>query len=225
VEGTDVRKLVVGLLVIVVGSLLTVNVGEASPPFVLFGDALEVKAGTGGNPWAVELSSRCLPSYPSCFGAEGTFTFSGIAFRHVQDIPTFADLFWLSIDFNPTDDACGGGSPRFSIGIDTTGDGVRDGAIFVYVGTIPNFDTCGSGWQSTGNLVGLADTEIRFDLTQLGGAFYGTYGQALALVGGAGVTGISFVVDGGWLPADGEQTILADNFRVNGFQLTARGAR
>ena len=134
------------------------------------------------------------------------FDGGSITFGSVEGI-TFGSLSGLSADVDFTDDDCGGGSPRFSFGIDTNGDSVRDGYLHVYVGPPPSFTGCVSG--PTGNL--LAGTDARFDLTQFGGPFYGTYADAVALVGSGTILDAMFAVDGGWSQADGEQTVHVDN--------------
>jgi len=142
-----------------------------------------------------------------------TQPFSGVAFDDATG-QTVADLSSLSTDYNVTDDDCAAGSPRFQIGVDTTGDSVRDGNVFVYIGPTPDFTGCGTGWQSTGELVG--STDARFDLSQFGGPFYGTYADMIALLGDDTITGVSLVVDSGWAFGDGEQTVLVDNVHVDG---------
>lgn len=142
-----------------------------------------------------------------------TTPFSGISFDDATG-QTVSELSSLGTSYNATDDTLGGGSPRFQIGVDTTGDNVRDCSVFVYIGTAPNFNDAAAGWQNTGNL--LSSPDARFDLSQCGGAFYSTYAQMIALVGDDTITGISLVVDGGWSQNDGEQTILVDNVSVNG---------
>jgi hypothetical protein len=121
---------------------------------------------------------------------------------------SFAELSYIGavIEYE-ADDNCAGGSPRFSIDIDTDGDGSANGQINIYVGSPPNFDSCTSG--DTGNL--LATTDTRFDLSQLGGAFYATYADALAAFDEDAVVGLGFYVDGGWKFGNGEQTVLVDS--------------
>lgn len=120
----------------------------------------------------------------------------------------------LALDFNVTDDDCFGGSPRIQLAMDTDNDGLSNGNIFVYLGPVPAFSGCAAGWQSSGNLIGSVET--RYDLTQFGGPFYGTYANAIALLGTAEVLRVTPVVDSGWGFADLEQTILIDNLDVNG---------
>ncbi|MGH7529348.1 MAG: hypothetical protein ACREMN_03110 [Gemmatimonadales bacterium] len=175
-----------------------------------FGDATASRQDAAPDPWAVQLRSA----------ASGA-GFGGIAFSPPTPL-TFAQVTTLSADFNVGDDDCGGGSPRFQVGLDTDGDGDRDGNIFVAFGPSPNFTGCIAGWQNTGNLIG--NTEHgRYDASQVGGSGFGTYQDALAVARDAQVLGIQLVVDGSWLFADGEQTILVDNVQVNEHRLTARG--
>jgi hypothetical protein len=139
-----------------------------------------------------------------------TNDYSGIDF----DVPagtTFGSLTALRTQFDVTDDDCAAGSPRFQINI-----GGKN--VFVYLGPTPNFTGCAAGTNDSGNLIG--STDARFDLTQYGGPFYGTYQQALALLGSQVVTGIQLVIDSGWALADGEQTVLVDNVQINGTTYT-----
>jgi hypothetical protein len=178
---------------------------QAAQPWSLFGDAQFVREGGKGNQWAIELSSSDT-------------SFSGISFSPRKDT-TFADLRQLSASYKILEGGFGGGSPRFQVALDTDGDGDFDGNVFIYLGTPPNFNDNPVGWQSTGNL--LASEDLRFDLTQFGGPFYGSYEDALALVGDADVLSVDLVVDGGWLA---DQVILFDDVRVDNFKLNAQGA-
>lgn len=171
--------------------------------YSLFDDASIVSGGNPGN--AAQAVSDASPGW------------GGVDFDDANGT-TFASLTHLSADVNVTDDNCGGGSPRFSISVDTNGDNIHDGNIFIYFGDVPNFNTCTPNtWVNTGELIGATDT--RFDLTQLGGPFYGTYTDTTSLVGSATILGISLVADGGWNSVasgdDGEQTILFDNVVIN----------
>ena len=128
-------------------------------------------------------------------------------------VTTFASIATLSTEFNVTDDDCSGGSPRFQIQVQTPS-GAKN--VFVYLGPAPSFTGCSPNvWVASGNLVGASDG--RFDTSQVqAGTQVSTYAQALALVGGYQVTGISLVVDSGWAFADKEQTVLVRNVKVNG---------
>lgn len=193
----------------------------------LGGEAQVINNSDPPNPVAFELSSRCLEP-GGVFGCiEGDrLTRSGIVFTPPPGhILRFQDLFRLSTDFNPTETDCGAGSPRFEIGLDLTGDGLVDGSLFVYLGPQYNFTNCLRGWQSSGNLIADISSDQRYDLTQFGGPFYGTYFEALTLVGRGAICYILLVVDSGWWPQlqpkAGTQIIHVDNVRVNQFTLKA----
>lgn len=120
--------------------------------------------------------------------------------RFVPDAPlTFADLNELVADYTFTTGDCHGGSLRWQVRLDVGNDGdtSNDGNIFVYFGASPSFTDCTGAESNSGqNLIGSSDA--RFDLTQVGGPFYGTYADALALQGNTTVLRGSLVVDGGW---------------------------
>jgi hypothetical protein len=145
---------------------------------------------------------------------------AGVEFPTGGNITTFSSLRHLSARFNVTDDACAGGSPRYSISFGAQ-------TLHIYLGTLNTttgqFECTANTWLQTGNLIG--DSTARFDLTQFGGPFYGTYQQAVALLGSREITGIRFVTDAGWAFADGEQTVLACNFRINNRTFFRCGAR
>jgi hypothetical protein len=145
--------------------------------------------------------------------ASSSDDFSGVSYT--KPVGTFAELTQLSTDYAVRAGGCAGGSPRFSIGLDTDGDGARNGSMFVYVGDAPSFSCSGAlgSWQSTGNLIGNGD--LRFDTSQLGGTFYDSYAHALSAYGSAAITSISFVVDAGWA-FGGLQDVLVDDLTVNG---------
>jgi hypothetical protein len=154
---------------------------------------------------------------------DGVLAVEGVAFEGSGIVITpndellFEELEELGTEYNLTDDGAGGGSPRFQVALDEDGDGDADGNVFVYIGTPPNFDDDPSGWEDTGNL--LESTDTRFDTTQFGGPFFGTYAQAVALVGELPIVDIALVVDGGWFQSDGEQTVLFDDIRVHDCQI------
>ena len=72
-------------------------------------------------------------------------------------------------------------------------------------------------WQPTGNLV--TDPEPRWDSTQIGGPFYGTYSEAVLLANAQGLTISAFVIgtDSGWFGANPAttQTVLYKSIEVN----------
>jgi hypothetical protein len=143
--------------------------------------------------------------------ASSTNDASGASFTGTG-VTTFASIATLSAEFNVTDDDCSGGSPRFQIQVQTPS-GAKN--VFVYLGPAPSFTGCSPNvWIASGNLVGSGDG--RFDTSQVqAGTQVSTYAQALALVGGFQVTGISLVVDSGWAFADKEQSVMVRNVMVN----------
>lgn len=111
----------------------------------------------------------------------------------------FADLNQLVAHYDFTTGNCVAGSLRWQVRIDVGNDGVEanDGNLFVYFGDAPAFNDCDGAASNSGqNLIGNSDA--RFDLTQLGGPFYGTYADALALIGTDDVLRASLVLDSGW---------------------------
>lgn len=124
---------------------------------------------------------------------------------------TFADLKTLSTDYEITAGGCGGGSPRFSV---TLADGKN---LFAYLGTPPSFNTCPLGaWQSSGNLIGNNAAGTWDTSQEIAGTQVSTYSAALAALGSAQVSSVSFVVDGGWAFPGKLQVVLAKNITVNG---------
>lgn len=119
--------------------------------------------------------------------------------------PMLADVNELVANYDFTDGNCGGGSLRWSLAVDTDGNGTANGSIWIYFGDMPNFIDCDAGASQSGdNLVGNADA--RFDASQLGGPTYGTYADMLALYGNDAVLRASLVLDSGWT-ASGDQVV------------------
>ena len=135
---------------------------------------------------------------PVVFASIGSDTDTSNDYSFLKFVPTtpmlFADLNNLTAEYNFTTGNCAGGALRWSVKLDVNGDGFGDGNVNVYFGTAPAFTDC-SG-NSGQNVIGSSDA--RFDSTQLGGPFYGTYADSLALIGGATVLSTSLVLDGGW---------------------------
>ena len=171
-----------------------------SEHYSFFGEASYITPGNASDR-AVKIVSDASPAY------------GGISYG-VEDGTTFADLTTLSSDFRvEADDICVGGSPRFSIGIDTTGDGVRDGSIFAYFGTDSAGAPCVPGtWQNSGDFLELGRL---LDTSQLGGNFYDPYANALANYGAYEVTSISVVTDSSWAAGDGEHAVDIDNTLIS----------
>ena len=138
--------------------------------------------------------------------------------QQVASPVAWADLDTLSTDYNVTDDNCGGGSPRVSLGVDTNSDTVADGYVHIALGPSPSFTGCLPGWLTTGNLIGNADAG-RYDYSQFGGSPFTTYSGAPASVLGGSVVEAFVVIDGWWSSAasggDSEQTVMFDNLTLN----------
>jgi hypothetical protein len=178
--------------------------------FSLFGNATIVKAGSRPSKWGVELVSYDYQDVDEYYAGIGYETPEGL---------TVSDLEELSAVYEVTEGTLGGGSPRFSIGVDTDDDGDADGYLFVYLGTPPDYVDGPSGVVKSGNLLnGFVDA------SQFGGEFYGTWEEAVELVGeDSAVVSIDLVADGGWATEDGIQTVVVyevqvndDTFRPNG---------
>ena len=100
-----------------------------------------------------------------------------------------------------------GGSLRWQVRVSPTE------AIMLYYGSSPDFgnSTVDTDIMTGQNLIGNS-SELRADLTQLGGPFYGTWSQALSNHGTRTVTRISLVVDSGW---GGDQALVLSSATVN----------
>ncbi len=184
------KKIVLGMasLALVFGFASIANASTT-----LFGDASIVDGGNPGSMVQV-TSGSTAPGY-------GGVSFSLLAGTVVSDLAT------LGIDYKVLAGDCGGGSPRFSVRTSV-------GNIFIYLGPTPNFNSCPSGWQSTGNL--LSDVDLRVDATQVGGTFYDTWAHAKILVGSEEVIRLSLVVDASWAMLGGIQSFGFDNADING---------
>ncbi len=173
--------------------------------YSFFGDGSIAVGGNPGNAGQIRSDTSVLPGY------------GGVDVSPTSPIP-WGSLTTLSTDYNVTNDNCGGGSPRMSLGVDTNSDNVADGYVHIAIGPSPSFTGCAAGWKSTGNLIGNADAG-RFDYSQFGGSTFTTYSGAPVSVTSGNVVEAFIVVDGSWSAAatggDSEQTILVDNVTVN----------
>jgi len=127
----------------------------------------------------------------------------------------FTDLTQLVSTYNFTLGDCHGGSLRWSVRLDTNGDGMSDGSVFIYYGGAPNFTNCTAPSQSGVNMIGFSDE--RYDSTQLGGPFYGSYAETLSALGTARVLRASLVLDSGWA---GDQRLTLGGATANGSTFT-----
>jgi hypothetical protein len=160
---------------------------------------------------------------PTCF-SQGTFTFGGFVTRNVKG-DTLDQLTYLASQYYIQYGCDGGGSPRFQI------DMSNGNNIFVYFGTYPSFADClpSNTWQPacpstqcpTPNMAS-DSAGLRWDSTQIGGPFYGTYSTAVTLANAQGLTisSVSVITDGGWSTGNAGtsngQTFYFQSIQVNG---------
>lgn len=143
---------------------------------------------------------------------DSTNDFSFLSFTPSEPV-TFAQITHLSAVYTFTQGDCHGGSLRWSVRTGPTQ------SVFIYYGVPPAFGNGGTGGCTPSgggaNQTGLdllEQTGLRFDLTQYGGPFYGSYADALALVGEMTVIRASLVLDSGW---GGDQVLTLTNATVN----------
>lgn len=217
---TKMQKIALVFMALALPVALALSTGGANAitgTYTLFGDAQLISPGFS-LPNAIELHSTCPGGYPGCISG-GTYTYGGVSYL-LPSGTTFANLTSLSTQFKPASgDACVGGGPRFSIGIDYSGDGVRDGSIWAYFGSDSGAPACVAGiWQNTTDLL---DPGRTLDTTQLTGGAYGdSYASALTKYGSKVVTSLSIVTDSGWAHGDGDQIIDIDNTDIAGMLYT-----
>ena len=188
-----VRRLVLALSAAITAVLFTSSLGLAAA-FTLFGDATFVPGHNSPTGVQIRSSTSISPG------------FGGITFP-LPVGATFNQLQTLGTDFMVTQGDCGIGSPRFSIEFSSGANA------FVYLGPPPNFTHCGTGWQTTGNLLSGANT---IDTSQLAGTFYDSFAHAYATYGSMTIKAVDLVVDAGFAFAGGTQTVVVDNVNVNG---------
>jgi len=150
-----------------------------------------------GHPKAFQVPSTCTGD---CLrgGAAGELTTASLIYLPEHTL-RFKDLHTLSTDFRRWDGDCGGGSPRFELGLDTNGDGELDGQIYIYLGQLYDFTRCSNEWENTGNLI-FVGGDYRWDLSRFNGLFYSSYREAISQLGEAAICYIILVVDGSWYP-------------------------
>lgn len=182
------------LIAIIISAAFLLLPNKAFASYTLFDDASLVSPGNSS------LTAAQIISSSTGIG------WGGVNFTITTGVK-FSDFTQLKTDYNITTGNCGGGAPRFQLNIDGKN-------VFVYIGPVPNFTGCTTGiWQVTENFIGSTDTV--FDLSQYGGPWYGTYAQAISLLGDHEVTGVQLLVDGYWAIPGGVQTVLTDNVLIN----------
>jgi len=179
-----------------------VSTAIAAPTVTLYGTA--------------QISPTADPARPFVFdvaSAQNPFTAGAVGFTPSSPL-TFGAITQLSADYNAQLGQFGGGSPRFSIGLDVNNNNSIDGFAFIYFGTHPNFNDAPplNTWLNTGNL----RNAVSVDTSQLpGGAFYDF--NAFTNFAAANVLDIYLVVDGGW---NGSDRFFFDNIRINNDLIT-----
>lgn len=124
---------------------------------------------------------------------------------------TFNEITELSSVYAFTTGNCHGGALRWSVRVSPTQ------SVFIYYGDTPNFTDCTTNSQSGTNLIALGD--LRYDLSQLGGPWYGSHADAVNLVGNMAVIRASLVLDGGWA-GDQVLTLGSATFSTSAFSDT-----
>ena len=158
---------------------------------------------------AIVLQSICEGTpfvSPGClFDGSDPNDYAFVSFEPVQ-LFTFADVTNLVGNYEFTDGDCYGGALRWSISVDTTGDGIRDGSLWLYYGNVGGFNECSAANDQSGvDMMTLTDG--RWDTpVALGGGYGQTLAQTRALFDTATVLRVSLVLDGGW-GANGEQVV------------------
>ena len=198
------------------------TVADPSPPdpngFGTFiGTARPTKSPTGGGAVLYEQSA-CADGYPTCL-VDGSLTYGYMVMYPLRGA-TLDQLTNLATDYYVEHGCFGGGSPRFSIVMSNATN--KNKEIQVYLGRFPAFADCPppDTWQSTGNLV--TDPQLRWDSSQIGGSFYGSYSEAVTLADAQGYTIDEIILgtDGGWSGTNAGtpngQTFLFRNIQTNG---------
>ncbi len=129
---------------------------------------------------------------------------------------TFSQLSSLETDYNLTQGACGGGSPRYQIDLQPQGDNnPADGvSLYLYFGT-PPYGGCSSGSHTEGEVIGGSTAQWFV----FGGGFNSntamTYSQVKATFGNYRLLDAQIAVDGGWSQG-GTQSVSITNWELNG---------
>lgn len=196
----------------------TISTTAAQPPINTDGSSswpaargvIPVKFSLSTAPGPVVFQSILSDGSDSSF--PGTDDFSFLSFAPSPSL-TFSQITSLKANYNFIMGNCGGGSLRWEITVDIGNDSnpVNDKNVFIYYGDYPNFTDCTTNSQSGVNMIGQPD--LRYDTSQVGGAFYDSYADASALVGSLPVVGAALVLDSGWF--NGDQKINVSNVMVN----------
>lgn len=194
------------------------------------GDTGSKCGGQPGNGWAQSVGAG--PEQGAERLGSWQFGYGGLNFDVPKQPFTFADMTQLQTDYEMSWGSCSGGSPRWQINVLPPGTPVNDQTkkqaqnIFVYLGSMPASGTnacpeADGSETNTGNYIGSGgpgDVPARYDDSQAGGPYAGTYTTTLAQFGDYEVVGIQLVVDGGWAQSQSqnEQEAIFDQVDVNG---------
>jgi hypothetical protein len=146
---------------------------------------------------------------PLVFDSIGSDTATDNDFSFLSFTPnattTFAQVAKLAAAYAFTTGDCHTGSLRWQIRISQTE------VVYIYYGAYPSFASCTGGDDQSGvNLIGQPD--LRYDTTSVGGTFYDTYANAVALVGSAPILRASLVLESGYA---GDQRLTLSSATVN----------
>ena len=159
---------------------------------------------------------------PVIFQSIGSDTDTSNDFSYLNFVPStalhFSDITMLNASYSFTVGDCHGGSLRWSVSTSATQ------SVFIYYGVPPSFGNSGVGgctptsvggsYQTGFNILSL--TGARFDLSQYGGPFYGTYSDAIATIGSLPITSATLVLESGWQNAPfGDQRLTLTNAEIN----------
>jgi hypothetical protein len=129
---------------------------------------------------------------------------------------TFGQITNLSAVYTFTTGNCELGALRWSV---TTPDILYDGqpaSLYIYYGAEPNTTDCKSTGPATNqsglNMIGM--TDLRYDTSHIGGTFYDTYADAVALLGNDAISSVTLVLDGGQAGGN-DQVVTLGNVTVN----------
>jgi hypothetical protein len=157
------------------------------------------------------IGSDGFAGFPLIPGTTYTDDYSYLFFTPSPAL-TFSQITDLSATYDFFSGNCHGGALRFEVDL------ANGKNVFVYYGAGPSFTDCtGTNSQSGVNMLTL--TDARWDTSQVGGTFYDTYTNALALVGSQQIDGAGLVLDGGW----GTGTVAQDQILKAGTTATVNG--
>ncbi len=193
------RRFVLLFAATVLCSLAMASLAPAKPSagsgYTLVGDATLISPGYNSNT-AVQMATS-----GTAYGGIGFAVAPGMKLADVNTLSTYYELLFGS---------CGGGSPRFSIGLAKGSSTPKE--IWFYFGRQSDGSIqcplAGSGYAYTGNL---ASPNFLVDTTALpGGKLYDPYSDVQARYGSYLIKYIAIDVDGG-----GGQTVNVDDTQVN----------